>query len=109
MEQNIFSFFLCSFALIFCLQRKRSLASHLSGYSPSHVKDSFDRRSSDVDEETTEEQQNLDTPCSGASEGNCNYGVVVERSDSISVNSSSCLSDIGLKNFKCLVPVDQCA
>ena len=34
---SVFLIIPCSFECIFCLQRKRSLASHLSGYNPSKL------------------------------------------------------------------------
>ena len=98
----------CSLKYIFCLQKKRSLASHLSGYDPSKTKDTSDQRSKLIPETTEEtaslEEHNLDSPCSRTSLTTeiCSSSDALMNSDVVKFSRSS---EVQHKNVKFLVPV----
>lgn len=98
----------CSLEYNIYLQKKRSLASHLSGYDPSKIKGTSDSRSELLPETTKEttslEEHNLDeSPCSRTVLTTETYsGDALVNSDAMTFSR---LSEVQHKNMKFLVPV----
>lgn len=102
---DVFQIILCSLECIFYLQRKRSLASHLSGYNPIKLHSTSNQKPDNSPEEgiICKERDQSSAACSKTiSEEIASGDAAVRDSDAVTFSR---LSKLQLTSMKFLVPV----